>query len=85
MSFEIYFSNNSKNFLKKCDKELYKRLIEKIQLLQDEPVPHNSVRIVGEERTFRIRIGDYRVVYEIKWEFNEILIAIIDKRTKAYD
>jgi len=83
--FEIEFSNQSRKFLKKSDKQLNLRIIEKISLLKVDPVPHNSVRVVGEDKTFRIRIGDYRVLYEINWDKKFILIAKIDKRPKAYD
>jgi len=61
-----------------------KLMFEKIKNLKTEPVPHKAVRIVGEERTFRIRVGDYRVLYEVLWDKNEILIAVIDKRPRAY-
>ena len=82
--FSLGFSNQSEKFLKRCDRELRERILEKIKKLKTEPVPHNAVSVVGEERTFRIRIGDYRVLYEIKWNNQEILIAIIDKRSKVY-
>ena len=84
MMFSLSFSNQSEKFLKKCDKGLKKRILEKIKNLRMEPVPHNAVSVVGEERTFRIRIGDYRILYEVKWDNQEILIAIIDKRSRAY-
>jgi len=58
--------------------------LEKIKKLRTEPVPHNAVSVIGEEKTFRIRIGDYRVLYEVKWDKNEILIAVIDKRSRVY-
>ena len=61
------------------------RIIEKIEILKNDPVPHDSKRVVGEDRTFRIRIGDYRVLYEVDWNKNLILIGKIDKRFKAYD
>ncbi|MBU4501221.1 MAG: type II toxin-antitoxin system RelE/ParE family toxin [Nanoarchaeota archaeon] len=64
--------------------KLKERVLSKIKILIFDPVPHNAVRVIGEERTFRIRIGDYRVLYEILWKKNEILIAVIDKRPRAY-
>jgi len=82
--FALEFSNQSQKFLKKCGAELRDRILEKIKNLKTEPVPHKAVRIVGEERTFRIRVGDYRVLYEVLWDKNEILIAVIDKRPRAY-
>ena len=84
MMFSLSFSNQSEKFLKKCDKRLRERILEKIKKLRTEPVPHNAVSVIGEEKTFRIRIGDYRVLYEVKWDKNEILIAVIDKRSRVY-
>ena len=69
--FSLGFSNQSEKFLKKCDKELRERILEKIRKLKTEPVQHNAVSVVGEEKTFRIRVGDYRVLYEVKWNENK--------------
>ncbi len=83
--FNIEFSNQSRKFLKKCDSDLKARIIDKIELLKTEPVPHKAVSVVGEDKTFRIRIGNYRVLYEIKWDKSIILVAKIDKRSRVYD
>ncbi len=63
--FSIDYSHKARRFLKKCDKNLSKRIVNKIELLKTVPVPHKAVSVVGEDRTFRIRIGDYRVLYEV--------------------
>jgi len=83
--FEFDVSRQAEKFLKKCDKQLTSRILDKLNGLAVEPVPHNAVRIVGEERTFRVRIGDYRVLYEIDWQNKIIIIVVIDKRPHAYD
>ena len=85
MIFELTFSNQAKDFLKKCDNSLSSRIIGKVEELTTNPVPHNSVRVVGEDKTFRIRIGDYRVLYEINWAQKYLLIAKIEKRAKVYN
>lgn len=80
------FSNISKRFLKKCEREIYLRIIEKIKELCETPFPSNAVRIKGrKEKLFRIRVGDYRILYEIYSDKNLILISEIDKRGKIYD
>lgn len=83
--FEIDYSPSSKKFLQTQDKFLSERILEKIKLLQEAPVPHNAVRVEGQNRTFRIRIGKYRVLYEIKWELKIIYIKGVDKRSRIYD
>ena len=82
--FTLKFSNQPRKFLNKCDVKLKERILSKIKILRSDPVPHNAVRVIGEERAFRIRIGDYRVLYEVLWNKNEILIAIINKRPREY-
>jgi len=40
-------------------------VLDAIGGLHDDPRPHGSKKIVGEQTAWRIRIGDYRVIYEI--------------------
>ena len=82
----IELGNPAKRFLKKCDKNLYERLILKIKLLSNNPFPQDIKRVVGsKEKVFRVRVGDYRIQYVVFYEQNIILIADIDKRSKIYD
>ena len=36
-----------------------------VELLAEEPFPYGSEKLVKSERTYRIHVGDYRVVYEV--------------------
>ena len=36
-----------------------------VELLAEEPFPHGSEKLAGADHTYRIRVGDYRVVYEV--------------------
>lgn len=82
----IELANPSTRFLKKCDSQLYERLMEKIRALGMQPFPQGVVRVVGrKEKVFRIRVGDYRIQYIVFHEQNLILITDVDKRSKAYD
>jgi mRNA-degrading endonuclease RelE of RelBE toxin-antitoxin system len=49
------------------------------------PYPADSKRIVNtEEKVFRIRLGKYRIQYQVKYDTNIILISKIGKRDKFY-
>lgn len=62
------------------------RCRDRLRLLPSDPVPHDAVRVQGEPGlTFRIRVGDYRVLYRIEYEHQRILIIKIDKRARVYD
>ena len=81
-----FFGPPAQKFLKKCDSQLYDRLIKRVNELEQNPFPQGVKRVEGkEEKMFRVRVGDYRILYIIYHEKNEILVTDIDKRPHAYD
>ena len=70
MRFEVSYSSGSKRFLKKADKVLVKRIIEKIEKLREDPIIHDTKTVEGSKSLFRIRIGDYRILYEVDYRNN---------------
>ena len=81
----ITISKQAEKFIKKAEKELSQRLINKIEKLETEPVPTDAKVIEGSNKTFRIRVGKYRILYQIYHDKEEILIAKIDHRETVYD
>jgi mRNA-degrading endonuclease RelE of RelBE toxin-antitoxin system len=56
------FSSQARKFLKKIDDINWKRLVQKIEKLRDDPFPSDVKRVVNrKEKTFRIRVGEYRI------------------------
>jgi len=51
-------------------------MISRISTLPDEPRPRDAKKLKGHHSVYRIRIGDYRVVYEV--HDDQRLIAILD-------
>jgi len=83
---ELRFSSQAKKFLKKFNDTDWNRIIQKIEELRGNPFPHKVERVKGrKEKTFRIRVGDYRILYVVLREKNLLFISKIDKRPKAYD
>ena len=83
--FEIELSSHAKRFLKKTDKQLAERIIERIEKLGAEPFPTDVKRVVNrKEKIFRVRVGDYRIQYTIHYEENLVFISDIEKRPRAY-
>lgn len=69
--------------LNELDNKVVKRIINKIKSLASNPRPEGCVKLTSEER-YRIRIGNYRILYEI---INDLLIIYIVKvahRKDAY-
>ena len=84
--FSVEYANQATKFLKKAEKELAQRLLEKIEELRKEPVPHNAKTVEGYKETiFRVRVGNYRILYDIDYKESKIGIIKIDKRAKVYE
>lgn len=86
MSYNISYDKQPEKFLEKLDKHIASRIIDKIEgTLSNNPVPHNAVAIEGEHGIFRIRIGDFRVLYRINYQENKLIVVKVDKRSRVYD
>ncbi len=59
--------------------------MKEIKKLSVDPFPSDAKRVVGKkEKVFRVRVVDYRILYVVFHDKNEILISEIDKRGRAY-
>ncbi len=68
MSYKIQLSPTAEKQLKKLDRTAQKRLGKTIDSLAENPLPKKVKKLVDSplgENLFRVRDGDYRVVYEI--------------------
>ena len=84
--FDVEYSNQSLKFLKKSDKTLILRLLKKIEELRGKSITSDTKVLEGyKEKLFRVRVGDFRILYEIDYPNNKIGIVKIDKRSKVYD
>ncbi len=72
--------------LKTLDNELRERILETLEILEENPIPHflDLRKLRGYEDTYRIRVGKIRIVYSINWEDERIVVHFIGPREKAY-
>ncbi len=83
--FDIKYSKQAIKFLKSLDKKLVLRILKKIEALREKPIQHDSKTVEGySEKLFRVRIGDYRILYEVDYETNLVGVVRIEKRARAY-
>lgn len=60
------------------------RITDRIRLLSERPIPPGARKLSGFSDLYRIRIGDYRVVYQFDQTSDTLLIAWIGHRKDAY-
>jgi mRNA interferase RelE/StbE len=58
--------------------------VRAIDALRLEPRPHGSKKLVGEDNLYRIRTGDYRIIYQVRDKQLIILVIAIGNRRDIY-
>ena len=83
--FDVKYSKQAQKFLKNTDKILVKRLFQKIDILREEPIIHDTKTVEGyKEKIYRVRVGNYRILYEVDYKNKLIGVVKIDKRPRVY-
>lgn len=81
--FSVELSNNAKKGFDACLSDYKERVREALLILKENPCPfrfYDLKKIKGRESVYRIRIGRYRVQYEIFKQTNFILVFSIELR-----
>ncbi len=82
--YEILLERRAEKDLRKLSSELFQRIIAKIQSLSENPKPQGSRKITGSKNDWRIRIGDYRAIYEIDEQEKRVRIMRVRHRRETY-
>ncbi len=82
--YEIVFARSARKELENLDKPLQVRILSKIEELARHPRPSGCAKLVGGNRLWRIRTGDYRVVYDINDSDHQIDVVVIRHRKDVY-
>jgi mRNA interferase RelE/StbE len=83
MSYEIKLTTRAEKQFLKLSVSIQKRIAEKIDALAINPYPQGSKKLSGLD-AYRIRIGDYRVIYQIHDDILLITIIKIGHRREVY-
>ncbi len=58
--------------------------MKRIEGLTTDPFPRHAIKLSGTERLYRIRVGDYRIIYKVDTEAEQITIHYIRHRREVY-
>ena len=84
MAYTVKILRVAQDALRDLPKKERERIAQKIDALQNEARPRDSKKLKGEEKLHRIRIGRYRVVYEIDDAKKTVEIQVVGHRGEVY-
>jgi len=85
MAYRIEVTPRALKDLRALPKKERQRIAEQIDALKTDPRPTGCKKLKGREDFYRIRVGDYRVVYQIEDEVLLILIVRVGDRKEIYE
>jgi mRNA interferase RelE/StbE len=83
--YTLTFARSARKELESLDAAVVSRMFPRIEALAKNPRPRNCHKLRGERNLWRIRIGDYRVVYAIYEKDLLVDIIAVRHRSKAYE
>lgn len=80
----VTFARSARKELEELQSNVANRVWTKIESLKKDPRPSGCRKLQGEKHLWRIRIGDYRVIYSVYDKERIIDIIAVRHRSKAY-
>jgi mRNA interferase RelE/StbE len=84
VTYRLEFTTVAASEIHKLPRRVRGRLLDAIEDLGDDPRPHGAKKLVGEKTSWRIRVGDYRVIYDVFDEALTVTIVRAAHRREAY-
>ena len=75
MSYRLDYAPGAQRSIERLGRELQNRILARIGLLSTDPRPPGAIKLTGQD-AYRIRVGDYRIIYTI--HDDRLLVLVID-------
>jgi mRNA interferase RelE/StbE len=83
-SYRVMLKPSVEKDLRALPKASLARLIRRIEELTNNPIPRQSVKLTGAEHLYRIRVGDYRIIYAVDADAKQVVVYYVRHRRDVY-
>ena len=84
MTYRIEFKPSAVKSLAALPKKIQRRIAVKVDALAEDPHPRGVESLKGRDNLHRIRVGDYRIIYEVQDEVLLVLVVRVGHRKEIY-
>ena len=82
--YEIEISPAAERALKKLSVDIRNRIFKSLLTLRGDPRPHGVKKLSDEDDIYRIRVGDYRIIYQIRDAVLVVVAVNVGHRREIY-
>jgi mRNA interferase RelE/StbE len=84
VAYQVLIKGSARKELAALSLPLQKRIDTRIRALSENPRPNGVTKLAGDENLYRIRVGDYRIIYQIQDKALLVLMIKISHRREVY-
>lgn len=85
MPCTIEIEPRARRQLRALPRDVQQRITDVLAQLEDQPRPPDAKRLTGQDRIYRLRVGAYRILYEIENRIRIVLIVEVGHRREVYE
>jgi mRNA interferase RelE/StbE len=82
--YSVEILRSAAQSLAELPKQIQSQIASRIDNLRDNPLPPGVQQLRGEDKLYRIRSGDYRVLYEVDHTAQKVTVTTIGNRRDVY-
>ena len=82
--YEVTLASSAEREIKALPKSVQRRVGKMIDSLRINPRPRGAIKLKGREGIYRIRVGDYRIIYTVNDEKRLVDVSYVRHRSRAY-
>lgn len=87
--YSIIFARSASKELESLEPKVIARVLPRVKALSENPRPSGCKKLAGGVDAWRIRIGDYRVIYRVIYRVDDtvslVTVMVVRHRSKAYE
>lgn len=83
VSYTVVFPKSVQKQIDRLPGKEAERVLDRIAALETDPRPHDCKKLKGRE-AWRVRVGDYRIIYEIHDRALQIVLIVVGHRRDVY-
>ncbi|HNS21473.1 MAG TPA: type II toxin-antitoxin system RelE/ParE family toxin [Sedimentisphaerales bacterium] len=83
-SYRLILKPSVEKDLRSLPQSVVSRVFKQIEALQENPIPRGSRKLSAAEELYRVRVGDYRIVYGVDKDARQVVVYYVRHRRDAY-
>jgi len=83
-SYKVTFKPSVEKDLRSLPQSVVTRIFKRIDALKENPFPRQSIKLAGAEQLYRVRIGDYRMIYGVDKNNRQVIVHYVRHRRDVY-